>query len=144
MVKREARVTLTSLDRKVDGAITTLHDKIDTSVTTLHDKIDTSVTTLHDKIDTSADRLDMRIDRLDRKFDDRFDEAMRHARVLNEHTRQEIRQVAEVLDGLNEKVSHFLERSVRTESDVELLKIASRGLDRRVTDLEEAPSHTDR
>jgi len=85
----------------------------------------------------------MRLARLDRKLDDRFDEAMRHARVLNEQTRQEIRQVAEGVDGLNEKVGHFLARTVRTESDVELLKIASRGLDRRVTHLEEAPAHTD-
>ena len=125
MATRKSQVTLTSLDRKLDASVERLAAKVDMSVEQLDKKIDT----LDFKVDGS-------IARLDAKLDVRFDETQRHARVLNEETKQEIRQVAEGVAALDEKFDLMLKRLPRVENDVELLKVASRGLDRRVGDLE--------
>ena len=108
MVKRKARVTLTSLDRKID---------------------------------VSVDKLEAKVDTLDRKIDVKFDEAKLHASVLFEATREQIQEVAEGVTALNEKVDQLVDRTPRTESDVDMLKLVYRDLDRRVTHLEEGPTH---
>ena len=108
MAKREARVTLTSLDRKID---------------------------------VSVDKLDKKVDRLDRKIDVKLDEAKLHASVLFEATREQIQEVAEGVTALNEKVDQPVDRTPRTESDVDMLKLVYRDLDRSVTHLEEGPTH---
>ena len=57
--------------------------------------------------------------------------------VLFEATRGEIRQVADVVASMNEKLDRVTGRIPKMESDVDLLKVAYGDLDRRVTRLED-------
>ena len=97
MTKSRSKVTLASLDHRVD----TLDHKVDA---------------LDHNVDVHVDRIDKRFDRLDEKIDDKFDEARRYARVLNEETKDEIRKVAESVDALNDKVGRFVDRTVTTRT----------------------------
>ena len=126
MAKREARVTLTSLERKIDASADKLDEKIDASV---------------DRLDENFDQLENKVDRLDHKIDVRFDEAKRHASVLFEATKNEIRQVADAVTALNEKVGRFVDQAPQTAGDVDMRKLVYRDLDRRVTHLEEGSTH---
>ena len=80
MAKRKPRVTLASLDRKIDE----------------------STARLDRKIDQSTARLDGRIDGLDRKFDE-LDRKVDKTRVLVEDLRGDVRNIAEYLVVMDQK-----------------------------------------
>ena len=102
MAKRKPRVTLVSLDRKIDQNTACLDRKIDQSTARLDRKIDQSMARLDRKIDESTTRLDGRIDKLNRKFDDlsrKFD----NTQMLVEEVRDDVRKVAEYLVVMDQK-----------------------------------------
>ncbi|MDP6582206.1 MAG: hypothetical protein QF681_16255 [Vicinamibacterales bacterium] len=126
MADGKARVTLDSLETKLDDSVARLDAKFDG----LDAKVDAAV----ERLDT---KIDIAVERLDTKIDAQTEETKRHAVVLFEATRSEIRQVADVVASMNEKLDLVTERIPRVESDVDLLKVAYGALDRRVTRLED-------
>jgi len=155
MAKRDTRVTLHSLDRKLDSSLSRLAgrlDGVDTRLVGVDKRLDgvdkrldgvdkrlEAVDKRFDEVDRRFDRVDDRLDRLDAKVDVKTDEAKRHATVPFEATRQEIQQVAEGVASLDRKFDLLAERLPPVVEDVELLKAAFHGLDRRVIRLEDAP-----
>ena len=144
MADGKAGVTLDSLDTKLGDSVDRLDakfDRLDAKFDGLDAKVDAAVGRLDTKIDSAVERLDTKIDsaveRLDTKIDTQTDETKRHAMVLFEATRGEIRQVADVVASMNEKLDRVTGRIPKMESDVDLLKVAYGDLDRRVTRLED-------
>jgi len=133
MADGKAGVTLDSLDTKLGDSVDRLDAKFD--------RLDAKFDGLDAKVDAAVGRLDTKIDsaveRLDTKIDTQTDETKRHAMVLFEATRGEIRQVADVVASMNEKLDRVTGRIPKMESDVDLLKVAYGDLDRRVTRLED-------
>ncbi|MDP7481118.1 MAG: hypothetical protein QGI10_17810 [Vicinamibacterales bacterium] len=130
MADGKAGVTLDSLDTKLGDSVDRLDAKVDAAVGRLDTKIDSAVERLDTKIDSAVEQLDT-------KIDTQTDETKRHAMVLFEATRGEIRQVADVVASMNEKLDRVTGRIPKMESDVDLLKVAYGDLDRRVTRLED-------
>ncbi|MBQ02069.1 MAG: hypothetical protein CL477_15470 [Acidobacteria bacterium] len=144
MADGKAGVTLDSLDTKLGDSVDRLDakfDRLDAKFDGLDAKVDAAVGRLDTKIDSAVERLDTKIDsaveQLDTKIDTQTDETKRHAMVLFEATRGEIRQVADVVASMNEKLDRVTGRIPKMESDVDLLKVAYGDLDRRVTRLED-------
>jgi predicted nuclease with TOPRIM domain len=133
MAKRVTRVTLTLLDRKIDGSVDRLGKRSDR----LDKKFD-GLDAKFDRLDGKFVRLERKVDRLDYKIGVTSDEGKRHASALFEQTREEIQKVAEGVAALNEKVGALVDRVPRTTDDIDLLKLGYRNLDRPVTHLEEA------
>lgn len=111
------RITLRSLDGKIDATA----DRLDA------------------KIDTVADRLE-------RKIDQKTDEGKQHASILFEATQTEIRALAENVASIGERVDQMSGTLVRMDGrlaardrDVDNLTIAYKSLDGRVTRLEDGP-----
>ncbi len=133
MADGKAGVTLDSLDTKLGDSVDRLDAKFD--------RLDAKFDGLDAKVDAAVGRLDTKIDsaveQLDTKIDTQTDETKRHAMVLFEATRGEIRQVADVVASMNEKLDRVTGRIPKMESDVDLLKVAYGDLDRRVTRLED-------
>ena len=144
--QRGSRVTLESLDRKIDRSVDRLDAKIDAAAASLDVKIDASVARLDGKIDALDGKMEASVASLDAKIDLRIDESMGQARMLFEQTQVEIRKVAEgvgALTGTVDKMSVQLdridERTVVHGRDIDILKVAYGDLDRRVTRLEDGP-----
>ena len=144
MVKRHSAVTLESLDRKLDSFVSGLDARFD-GVDARFDGVDVrfdGVDVRFDGVDARLDGVDRRLDRLDAKTD----ETKRHAMVLFEATKVEIRQVAESVGALTGKVDKISEqldrvdgRMVGNTRDIDILKVAYGDLDKRVARLEDAP-----
>ena len=111
------RITLKSLDRKIDATTDRLEGKIGASV-----------------------------ERLDQKIDQKTDEGKQHTSLLFEATQTEIRALAENLASIGERVDQISGTLVRMDGrlaardrDVDILAIAYKSLDGRVTRLEDGP-----
>jgi len=111
------RITLKSLDRKIDATAGRLAGKIDASV-----------------------------ERLDQKIDQKTDEGKQHTSLLFEATQTEIRALAENVASIGEQVDKMSGTLVRMDGrlaardrDVDNLTIAYKSLDGRVTRLEDSP-----
>lgn len=148
MAERESEITLQTLDRKMDtsvGRLATWLDGVDKrfdQASTQLDGVGTwcdQVLAKLDGVDTRLDQIDARLERLDAKIDVKTDEAKRHALVLFEATRSEIRHIVETVGSINENLDRSRDPNSGVEGDVEFLKIAVRGLDRRVVSLEDEP-----
>jgi hypothetical protein len=75
MAKRDAWVTLTSVDRKIGASADRLDKRIDASV---------------EMLDAKVVRLEKEVDRLDHKIDVKSDEAKRHASILFDATKEQM------------------------------------------------------